>query len=311
MLDKGYQINITMQLNDLLLEKLIKYPPSVYEKFDKVMTKYILSYYFHAHAEYPQHKRAAKAMMKKYGVPFVKDSKIINKGASSKASFEEIIVDWPDGYPEPEPDFDQLLFIVTKELPKAAVKMEYDPEWASINAYLPQYTFDTPLEDPDEEDNIEDIKDDIAGMMTLMKYDLGHELMHFVQDKSIGLVYSKKDRYERKSARRLDKTRQTVGVGDPVSTGQNKALPGYHAGKKNYYLSPNEYDPTIQSEIGEFINDYKPTQDLTTQIRDHLAKGDKQNPTFFSILRTHDKPRYQRAAKKFVTGINDVLSQRT
>ena len=28
-----------MQLNDLLLEKLIKYPESVYEKFDKIMDK--------------------------------------------------------------------------------------------------------------------------------------------------------------------------------------------------------------------------------------------------------------------------------
>ena len=298
-----------MQLNDLLLEKLIKYPESVYEKFDKIMTKYILNYYYHAHADYPQHKKVARAMMKKYGVPFVKDSKIINKGASSKATYEEIISDWPKGYPEPEPDFDQLTFIVTKELPKTAVKMEYDPEWVIVNAYLPQYMYETPLEDADEEDAEDEIFDDLESVVTLMKYDLGHELMHFTQDKSIGLVYSKKDRYERKSARRLDKTKQTVGVGDPISTGQNKALPGYHAGKKNYYLSPNEYDPTIQSEIGEFINDYKPTQDLTTQIRNHLSQGDKNNPTFFSILRTHDKPRYQRAAKKFVTGINDVLSQ--
>ena len=298
-----------MQLNDLLLEKLIKYPESVYEKFDKIMTKYILNYYYHAHADYPQHKKVARAMMKKYGVPFVKDSKIINKGASSKATYEEIISDWPKGYPEPEPDFDQLTFIVTKELPKTAVKMEYDPEWVIVNAYLPQYMYETPLEDADEEDAEDEIFDDLESVVTLMKYDLGHELMHFTQDKSIGLVYSKKDRYERKSARRLDKTKQTVGAGDPISTGQNKALPGYHAGKKNYYLSPNEYDPTIQSEIGEFINDYKPTQDLTTQIRNHLSQGDKNNPTFFSILRTHDKPRYQRAAKKFVTGINDVLSQ--
>ena len=298
-----------MQLNDLLLEKLIKYPESVYEKFDKVMTKYILNYYYHAHADYPQHKKVARAMMKKYGVPFVKDSKIINKGASSKATYEEIISDWPKGYPEPEPDFDQLTFIVTKELPKTAVKMEYDPEWVIVNAYLPQYMYETPLEDADEEDPEDEIFDDLKNVVTLMKYDLGHELMHFTQDKSIGLVYSKKDRYERKSARRLDKTKQTVGVGDPVSTGQNKALPGYSRQGKNYYLSPNEYDPTIQSEIGEFINGYKPTQDLTTQIRNHLSQGDKNNPTFFSILRTHDKPRYQRAAKKFVTGINDVLSQ--
>ncbi len=298
-----------MQLNDLLLEKLIKYPESVYEKFDKIMTKYILNYYYHAHADYPQHKKVAKAMMKKYGVSFEKDSKIINKGASSKATYEEIISDWPKGYPEPEPDFDQLTFIVTKELPDKAVKMEYDPEWVIVNAYLPQYMYETPLESADEDDPEDEIFDDLENVVTLMKYDLGHELMHFTQDKSIGLVYSKKDRYERKSARRLDKTKQTVGVGDPVSTGQNKTLPGYSRQGKNYYLSPNEYDPTIQSEIGEFINGYKPTQDLTTQIRNHLSQGDKNNPTFFSILRTHDKPRYQRAAKKFVTGINDVLSQ--
>ncbi len=298
-----------MQLNDLLLEKLIKYPESVYEKFDKIMTKYILNYYYHAHADYPQHKKVAKAMMKKYGVPFEKDSKIINKGASSKATYEEIISDWPKGYPEPEPDFDQLTFIVTKELPDKAVKMEYDPEWVIVNAYLPQYMYETPLESADEDDPEDEIFDDLENVVTLMKYDLGHELMHFTQDKSIGLVYSKKDRYERKSARRLDKTKQTVGVGDPVSTGQNKTLPGYSRQGKNYYLSPNEYDPTIQYEIGEFINGYKPTQDLTTQIRNHLSQGDKNNPTFFSILRTHDKPRYQRAAKKFVTGINDVLSQ--
>ena len=158
-----------MQLNDLLLEKLIKYPESVYEKFDKVMTKYILNYYYHAHADYPQHKKVARAMMKKYGVPFVKDSKIINKGASSKATYEEIISDWPKGYPEPEPDFDQLTFIVTKELPKTAVKMEYDPEWVIVNAYLPQYMYETPLESADEDDPEDEIIDDLKNMLKEIK----------------------------------------------------------------------------------------------------------------------------------------------
>jgi hypothetical protein len=302
-----------MELNDLLMERLIKYPESVFEKFNKIMTRYVLSHYYHKYAvplKLPEHQKATKDLLKQYGQKLITNPNIAEKGASSKATFEEIIVDWPDGYPEPEPDFDQLLFIVTKELPKAAVKMEYDPEWTSINAYLPQYMLSS-LEDPDPGDSLEDVQNDLSDMLLLMRYDLGHELMHFVQDKSIGLVYSKKDRYERKSARRLDKTRQTVGVGDPVSTGQNKALPGYHAGKKNYYLSPNEYDTTIRSEIGEFFRDYKPDEDLTSQIRDHLSTGTKSDPTFFSILRTHDKPRYQRAAKKFMTGVNDVLSNNT
>ena len=45
----------------------------------ETLLKYILNYYYHAHADYPQHKKVARAMMKKYGVPFVKDSKIKQK----------------------------------------------------------------------------------------------------------------------------------------------------------------------------------------------------------------------------------------
>ena len=302
-----------MELNDLLMERLIKYPESVFEKFNKIMTRYVLSHYYHKYAvplKLPEHQKATKELLKQYGQKLITNPNIAEKGASSKATFEEIIVDWPTGYPEPEPDFEHLLFIVTKEEPERNAKMEYDPEYVAIYAYLPQYMLAS-LEDPDPGDSLEDVQGDLSDMLLLMRYDLGHELMHFVQDKSIGQVYSKKDRYEKKNARRLDKDKQTVGAGDPWDTGQNKQLRGYHRQGKNYYLSPNEYDTTIRSEIGEFFRDYKPDEDLTSQIRDHLSIGTKSDPTFFSILRNHDPSRYKRAAKKFMTGVNDVLQNQT
>ena len=302
-----------MELNDLLIERLIKYPESVFNKFNETMTRYVLSHYYHKYAvplKLPGHQKATKELLKQYGQKLITNPKIAEKGISVKATFEDIIVDWPAGYPEPEPDFDQLTFIVTKDEPKSATKMEYDPEYVAIYAYLPQYMLAS-LEDPDLGDSLEDVQGDLSDMLLLMRYDLGHELMHFVQDKSIGQVYSKKDRYEKKNARRLDKDKQTVGAGDPWDTGQNKQLRGYYRHGKNYYLSPNEYDTTIRSEIGEFFREYNPEQELPNQVRDYLATGTKRNPTFFSILRTHDEPRYKRAAKKFVTGINDVLSNNT
>jgi len=302
-----------MELNDLLIERLIKYPESVFEKFNDVMTRYVLSYYYHQYAvplKLPDFVKATKDLLKQNGQKLIRNPDIVNKGKSANATFEEIIVDWPKGYPEPEPDFEKLTFIVTKDEPDSPAKMEYDPEYVAIYAYLPQYMLSS-LEAPDEEDVYEDIHQDLSDMLLLMRYDLGHELMHFIQDKSIGQVYSTKDRYKRKSARRLDKSKQTHGIGDPVSTGQGKTLRGYHAQGKNYYLSPNEYDTTIRSEIGEFFRMYRPNKDLTSQIKKHLAQGTKSSPTFFSILRNHDAPRYRRAVKKFATGINDVLSNNT
>jgi hypothetical protein len=302
-----------MELNDLLMERLIKYPESVFDKFNDTMTRYVLSHYYYKYAVplgLPEHQKATRDLLKQNGQKLIRDPKIADRGKSTKATFEEIIVDWPKGYPEPEPDFDQLTFIVTKEEPDRPSKMEYDPDLVAIYAFLPQYMLAS-LEAPDADDAYEDVHRDLSDMILLMRYDLGHELMHFVQDKSIGQVYSKKDRYKKKNARRLDKSNQTIGVGDPIGTGQNKQLRGYSRQGKNYYLSPNEYDTTIRSEIGEFFREYNPEQNLTTQIRDHLSIGTTRDPTFFSILRKHDEPRYQRAAKKFVTGINDVLSNGT
>ena len=67
------------------------------------------------------------------------------------------------------------------------------------------------------------------------------------------------------------------GEGDPVATGQEKTLRGYHRHGKNYYLSPNEFDPTIRSEVGEFMADYStiasgysPPQNFKKRILQHF-----------------------------------------
>ena len=82
-----------MELNDLLMERLIKYPESVFDKFNEVMTRYVLSHYYHKYAvplKLPGHQKATKDLLKQYGQKLITNPKIAEKGASVKATFEDM-----------------------------------------------------------------------------------------------------------------------------------------------------------------------------------------------------------------------------
>jgi hypothetical protein len=146
----------------------------------------------------------------------------------------------------------------------------------------------------------------------MLQSDLEHELMHFMQHVSIGTIDAPKDLYaarniyklNNKTGKPMKEPRYLVhkkgtmihGEGDPVATGQEKSLKGYHRHGKNYYLSPNEFDPTIRSEVGEFMAGYTPdNNNFKAQIEQWLNASE-----FFTTLKKYDKPRYHIAIRKFL-----------
>ena len=195
--------------------------------------------------------------------------------------------------------------------------MEYDSEYGAIYVYLLNYTHDfQALERDDSEDTV---FRELNRIRLRLQSDLEHELMHFMQHVSIGTIDAPRDliaarniyKLNNKTGKPMKEPKHLVhkkgslihGEGDPVATGQEKTLRGYHRHGKNYYLSPNEFDPTIRSEVGEFMADYStiasgysPPQNFKKRILQHFRGSE-----FFRTLKKYDLPRYQIAIKKFLS----------
>ena len=135
-----------------------------------------------------------------------------------------------------------------------------------------------------------------------LQADLEHELMHFMQHVSIGTIDAPRDLIAARNIYKLNsktgkpmkepkhlvhkKGTMIYGKGDPVATGQEKSLKGYHRHGKNYYLSPNEFDPTIRSEVGDFMAGYSAVRgDFKKQILQHFRASE-----FFRTLKKYDRP---------------------
>jgi hypothetical protein len=68
-----------------------------------------------------------------------------------------------------------------------------------------------------------------------------------------------------------------------------------------YYISQKEFDPTIRSEIGEFL--------ATRRHKPSLQKHIKQSK-FFGLLKKHKPEKYKIASKKFVIGVQKALDSK-
>lgn len=160
--------------------------------------------------------------------------------------------------------------------------MIYDKREANFNAYYDEehektgnpaitfYVFNYVREilEADKENEAILIIDQI---LTRMEADLKHELMHYVQDVFLS-----------------NKSEKQVQMGNPED-------------EVDYYTSQKEFDPTIRSEIGEF---------LATRIhKPSLQKHIKQSK-FFGLLKKHRPEKYKIASKKFVMGVQRALDSK-
>ena len=104
-----------------------------------------------------------------------------------------------------------------------------------------------------------------------MQADLKHELMHYVQD----VFLSNKSEKQ-------------------VQAGSNED-------DVEYFTSQKEFDPTIRSEIGEFLASRR----YNTSLQKHMDLS-----RFFKILKKHAPKKYKIASKKFVVGVQKALDNK-
>ena len=210
--------------------------------------------------------KAIKRVAIKYGIRrFIRPS--ITKSTSSYKNPQQ---DVP--YPDPEVDSSKhiTLFMVYDKR-EASFNSYYDEEHEKTgNPAITFYVFNYVREilEADKENEAILIIDQI---LTRIQADLKHELMHYVQDVFLS-----------------NKSEKQVQTGNPED-------------EVEYYISQKEFDPTIRSEIGEFL--------ATRRHKPSLQKHIKQSK-FFGLLKKHKPEKYKIASKKFVIGVQKVLDSK-
>ena len=306
-----------MKTLDVISEKLIKVPIIAYQELETPLLDFTFTWLSKVFPRRAMFRDTIKNYMQNNGINFMKNVSL-KRGKGFKVAIDDTRVEWPDKYPPPRDDyeFDHISMIVQIGGREDAA-MEYDPEFGGIYVYLINYTHDyQALQNDDSQDTV---FRELNTIRLKLQSDLEHELMHFMQHVSIGTIDAPRDliaarniyKLNNKTGKPMKEPRHLVhkkgalihGQGDPVATGQEKSLRGYHRHGKNYYLSPNEFDPTIRSEVGEFMADYStiasgysPPQNFKKRILQHFRGSE-----FFRTLKKYDLPRYQIAIKKFLS----------
>ena len=299
-----------MKTQDVVSEKLIKVPIIAYQELETPLLDFTFTWLTKVFPRRAMFRDTIKNYMNANGINFMKNVSL-KRGRHFKVAIDDTRVDWPDKYPPPRDDyeFDHVTMMINLGGREDAA-MEYDSEYGAIYVYLLNYTHDfQALERDDEEDTV---FRELNRIRLRLQSDLEHELMHFMQHVSIGTIDAPRDliaarniyKLNNKTGKPMKEPKHLVhkkgslihGEGDPVATGQEKTLRGYHRHGKNYYLSPNEFDPTIRSEVGEFMADYSNIGgDFKKQIIQHLRGSE-----FFRTLKKYDERRYHIAIKKFL-----------
>jgi len=252
-----------------LTEGLVKEPPNVYKKFENALLTFAFSHMILEVEE--EGISGVKKVAKKYGVRrFVKPAK--------KASiiYKNPDQDIPYLDDDTDPSDKITLFMIYDETGPAH-KADYDFNYngnPAITVYVANYVRE--IREAFDEDEAMFMSEQIA---TLLQADLKHELMHYVQDVHL----SNKD--ERQNQQGKLSGRATMTKQDEIE----------------YFTSQQEFDPTIRSEIGEFLvaRTYQPSPKV------HI---DKSN--FFQILKKHAPKKYRIAVKKFTAGIQRYMDSR-
>ena len=301
-----------LRFKNFISEGLIKVPQKILKKFEKSLLEYTFSHMVEeVKLEYVD---AVKKVARKYGVrSFKKPQKEVR--TKYKRPDVEIPVRNIDDFEDIDPVDNLHLFMVFNEK-KIIHNADYDTDHdvtrePTITVYVSNYVRD--IRDVDDADQAGFTASQIV---TRLKADLKHELMHFVQD--VYLV----NKHEKQNQQ------------NPQSGKKNRTKKEEEQDKINYFTSQQEFDPTIQSEIGEFISNYntnppelvdyinrlnlKPNHpDLpefkkqfmkkyfTKQINRQIKDSD-----FFDILKKNQPKKYRIAIRKFTVGVNQYLDAR-
>jgi len=247
-----------------LNEGLIQIPPKIYKHFEIALFTFAFSHMINEVGNYG-FVQTVKKIAGKYGIRrFIKPS--IETNVIYKNPHQDIPYhDW---------DVDQnneiTLFMVYDEK-HASFNSYYDSEHEktgnpAITFYVSNYVKE--IRDADKKDEAVLIIDQ---SLTRMQADLKHELMHYVQD----VFLSNKSEKQ-------------------VQAGSNED-------DVEYFTSQKEFDPTIRSEIGEFLA----ARRYNTSLQKHMDLS-----RFFKILKKHAPKKYKIASKKFVVGVQKALDNK-
>lgn len=240
-----------------LFEGLIKAPPNIYKNFRAFALGHALK-----RASVDWNSRKSKQIIKKVAQQF--HVKVPSRQQQDNHyKYASPHLDLPKQYQHDEIDDDPDYLRLNVTLQNSRDRADYDPENWMVTIYLATYVEEV-LGVVDDES---DLEVELVKMCSIIENDVKHELMHYVQDISLAYKHQK----------------------------QNQGPKG--KSKKAYFLSPQEFDPTIRSEVGEFQarvqRPYTPSK-----IKDYTSQSE-----FFKVLKQHDKKRYQLALKKFGTEI--------
>ena len=249
--------------NFVLNEGLIQIPPKIYKQFENALFTFAFSHML-VETELDFAKEVKK-VAKKYGIRRFIRSSITKSTSSYKNPHQDM--------PYPDPDVDSSKNIT--------LFMIYDKKYANYNSYYdsehektgnPAITFYV----SNYVKEVREAKKDEAVLivdqiLTRMQADLKHELMHYVQD----VFLSNKSEKQ-------------------VQAGSNED-------DVEYFTSQKEFDPTIRSEIGEFLASRR----YNTSLQKHMDLS-----RFFKILKKHAPKKYKIASKKFVVGVQKALDNK-
>ena len=247
-------------------EGLIQIPPKIYKQFENALFTFAFS---HMIAETDLGiAEIVKKVAQKHGIRrFIRSTERIHKRIST---YKDPHQDMP--YLDQDIDTsDSLTLFMIYDKREASFNSYYDEEHEKTgNPAITFYVFNYVREilEADKENEAILIIDQI---LTRIQADLKHELMHYVQDVFLS-----------------NKSEKQVQTGNPED-------------EVEYYISQKEFDPTIRSEIGEFL--------ATRRHKPSLQKHIKQSK-FFGLLKKHKPEKYKIASKKFVMGVQRALDSK-
>ena len=247
-----------------LNEGLIQIPPKIYKHFETALYTFAFSHMINEVGRY-SFAKTIKKVAGKHGIRrFIRpttETNVVYKNPHQDMPYQ----DW---------DVDQnakiTLFMIYDEK-DASFNSYYDSEHQetgnpAITFYVSNYVKE--IREVDKKDEAVLIIDQI---LTRMQADLKHELMHYVQDAFL--------------SNKSEKQVQSGSNDDEVE----------------YYTSQKEFDPTIRSEIGEFLA----TRRQNPSLQKHIDQS-----KFFNILKKHSSKKHKLAIKKFIIGVQQALDNK-
>ena len=251
-----------------LKEGLIKEPPNVYRTFLGKLLNFMFSHMINETDK--ENVKELKKLASRYGVRNIRRPK----------NFERVSYKKPDtDVPYADDDIDPVdeisLFMIYDEN-QITHNADYDTDNEltgnpAITFYVANY-----VRDIREVDNSTQAVNVAKQMTQLIQADLKHELMHFVQD----IFLANKDERQNQQNR--------------ISNKKNKTEKEKREDEIKYFTSHNEFDPTIRSEVGEYISN----MDSQPSLKTHIDRS-----KFFQILKKHQPQKYKLAAKKISAAV--------